>query len=91
MAAPRCAAPPVPASEFCIFFAFVEPVQVKEHLLPDALAGITVGIMAVPQGMSYGLVSGTGPKYGLYTSFYPMLICASPMPARPLPSMTDAL
>lgn len=50
-------------------------LQFRQWLVPDALAGITVGVMAVPQAMSYALVAGLPAKYGLYTSFYPMMIC----------------
>lgn len=31
-------------------------------LLQDALAGITVGLTAVPQGIAYGDVAGLGPE-----------------------------
>lgn len=49
--------------------------QWKQFLLADAVAGVTVGMLAVPQGMSYATVAGLSPVYGLYNSFYPMLIC----------------
>ncbi|XP_012230945.1 sodium-independent sulfate anion transporter-like [Linepithema humile] len=38
-------------------------------LLQDALAGITVGLTAVPQGIAYGIVAGLHPEYGLYAAF----------------------
>ncbi|XP_032676541.1 sodium-independent sulfate anion transporter-like isoform X4 [Odontomachus brunneus] len=38
-------------------------------LLQDALAGVTVGLTAVPQGIAYGIVAGLSPEYGLYSSF----------------------
>ncbi|XP_011633704.1 sodium-independent sulfate anion transporter-like isoform X1 [Pogonomyrmex barbatus] len=38
-------------------------------LLHDALAGITVGLTAVPQGIAYGIVAGLSPEYGLYAAF----------------------
>ncbi|XP_011881298.1 PREDICTED: sodium-independent sulfate anion transporter-like [Vollenhovia emeryi] len=38
-------------------------------LLQDALAGITVGLTAVPQGIAYGTVAGLNPEYGLYSAF----------------------
>jgi len=31
-------------------------------LLQDALAGITVGLTAVPQGIAYGIVAGLHPE-----------------------------
>lgn len=38
-------------------------------LLQDALAGITVGLTAIPQGIAYGVVAGLNPEYGLYAAF----------------------
>lgn len=49
--------------------------QIREHFLHDLVAGCTVGVMAVPQGMSYAQVAGLGPRFGLYSSFFPMLLC----------------
>lgn len=50
-------------------------MQFRQHFVADALAGITVGVLAVPQAMSYALVAGLSPRYGLYADIYPMLIC----------------
>ncbi|KAF8821303.1 hypothetical protein IE077_002179, partial [Cardiosporidium cionae] len=38
----------------------------KENILPDLTSGISEGIMAVPQGMSYALLANMPPQYGLY-------------------------
>jgi sodium-independent sulfate anion transporter 11 len=38
-------------------------------LISDAIAGITVGFVVVPQGMAYALLAKLSPEYGLYTSF----------------------
>ncbi len=45
----------------------------REDLVPDAIAGITVGVMHIPQGMAYASLAGVDPVYGLYTSFWPSL------------------
>ncbi|MFJ9204634.1 SulP family inorganic anion transporter [Bacillus velezensis] len=33
----------------------------------DIIAGIVVGIVAIPLGMAFAIASGVGPEYGLYT------------------------
>ncbi len=33
----------------------------------DLVAGIVVGIVAIPLGMAFAIASGVGPEYGLYT------------------------
>ena len=42
----------------------------------DLLAGLTVGIMLVPQGMAYALLAGMPPIYGLYASLVPLVVYA---------------
>ncbi|PWJ43775.1 SulP family inorganic anion transporter [Sediminitomix flava] len=48
----------------------------KEYLSGDISAGITVGIMLIPQGMAYAMIAGLPPVYGLYASIVPQLIYA---------------
>jgi hypothetical protein len=38
-------------------------------LIGDLVAGVTVGFVAVPQGMAYALLAKLPVEYGLYTSF----------------------
>ncbi|KEF52665.1 uncharacterized protein A1O9_11082 [Exophiala aquamarina CBS 119918] len=38
-------------------------------LLGDAIAGMTVGLVVVPQAMAYALLADLTPEFGLYTSF----------------------
>lgn len=52
------------------------PNYKKEHLSGDFFAGITVGIMLIPQGMAYALIAGLPPVYGLYASIVPQIIYA---------------
>lgn len=42
----------------------------------DLSAGITVGVMLIPQGMAYAMIAGLPPIYGLYASTIPILIYA---------------
>lgn len=45
----------------------------KSYLLKDIVAGLTVGIVLVPQGMAYAMIAGLPPVYGLYASLFPIL------------------
>ncbi|XP_063232017.1 sodium-independent sulfate anion transporter-like isoform X1 [Bacillus rossius redtenbacheri] len=40
----------------------------REDLLHDAVAGVAVGLTAVPQGIAYAVVAGLEPQYGLYAA-----------------------
>ena len=43
-------------------------------LICDLLAGLTVAIILVPQGMAYAMMAGFPPIYGLYAAVVPMII-----------------
>ncbi|KAI5957398.1 SUL2 [Candida margitis] len=43
-------------------------------LYGDLVAGITVGVVLVPQSMSYAQLAGLEPQYGLYSSFVGVFI-----------------
>jgi sodium-independent sulfate anion transporter 11 len=38
-------------------------------LQQDFIAGLTVGLMVIPQGLAYASIAGLPPQYGLYSSF----------------------
>ncbi|GKT47495.1 sulfate permease 2 [Colletotrichum spaethianum] len=38
-------------------------------LISDAIAGVTLGLVVIPQAMAYALLARLSPEYGLYTSF----------------------
>ncbi len=42
----------------------------------DLSAGLTVGVMLIPQGMAYALIAGLPPIYGLYASLVPLVAYA---------------
>lgn len=48
----------------------------KGRFQRDLLAGLTVGVMLVPQGMAYAYLAGMPPIYGLYAGLLPLLIYA---------------
>ena len=52
------------------------PKYSKKDLFDDLPAGITVGIMLIPQGMAYALIAGLPIEYGLYASLAPQIIYA---------------
>lgn len=45
------------------------PCYSLSFLLSDILAGLTVGLTAIPQGIAYAVVAGLEPQYGLYSGF----------------------
>ncbi len=48
----------------------------KTNLKGDISAGLTVGVMLIPQGMAYAMIAGLPPIYGLYASTLPLIIYA---------------
>ena len=48
----------------------------KAALSGDLSAGLTVGVMLIPQGIAYAMIAGLPPIYGLYTAMTPQVIYA---------------
>lgn len=48
----------------------------KRDLKSDIAAGLTVGVMLIPQGMAYAMIAGLDPIYGLYAATIPILLYA---------------
>ena len=46
------------------------------ELKGDLAAGLTVGVMLIPQGMAYAMLAGLPPIYGLYASILPLILYA---------------
>jgi SulP family sulfate permease len=52
------------------------PNYKSSRLRGDFIAGITVGIILIPQGIAYALIAGLPPIYGLYTALVPQIMYA---------------
>lgn len=52
------------------------PSYEKSLFKGDLIAGITVGIILIPQGIAYALIAGLPPIYGLYCALVPQVIYA---------------
>ena len=44
------------------------PGYSREHLTADVLAGVTVGLVALPLAMAFAIASGVAPQAGIYTA-----------------------
>ncbi|MGA0373773.1 MAG: SulP family inorganic anion transporter [Flavobacteriaceae bacterium] len=60
------------------YFPILEWIQGynKSLFKSDFTAGVTVGIMLIPQGMAYAMIAGLPPVYGLYSAIFPQLVYA---------------
>uniref|UniRef100_A0A8W8LN69 STAS domain-containing protein n=2 Tax=Magallana gigas TaxID=29159 RepID=A0A8W8LN69_MAGGI len=56
------------------FIGIMKDYNIRTDLTGDIVSGLTVGIMHIPQGMAYGMLTTLDPVYGLYTSFFPVII-----------------
>ena len=58
------------------FFPFINQLRSyeKSYIVSDIIAGLTVGVMHIPQGMGFAMLAQLPPIYGLYTSFFPVVI-----------------
>ncbi|MEZ5033159.1 MAG: solute carrier family 26 protein [Saprospiraceae bacterium] len=52
------------------------PAYNSDQLQGDLSAGLTVGVMLIPQGMAYAMIAGLPPVYGLYASTIPLILYA---------------
>uniref|UniRef100_A0A915CL43 SLC26A/SulP transporter domain-containing protein n=1 Tax=Ditylenchus dipsaci TaxID=166011 RepID=A0A915CL43_9BILA len=64
---------------FTFFYSFFPILQWlpeykwRDNLVGDFMSGLTVGVIHVPQGIAYAILTGVEPVYGLYTSFFGVL------------------
>lgn len=56
--------------------SWLRKYSIKDNLFNDIIAGFTISILHIPQGIAYGLLAGLDPVHGLYVSFFPVIIYA---------------
>ena len=59
---------------FFPFIAMFRSYQWRRWLPSDIIAGLCVGVVHIPQGMGFALLTSLPPVTGLYTSFFPALV-----------------
>lgn len=63
-------------SPFVPFLNWITELRDRKVLVADAVAGITVALVLVPQSMAYAQLAGLPAYYGLYAAFMPPLVAA---------------
>ncbi len=61
---------------FTPFQSWVGELKDPATLQADAIAGLTVALVLVPQSMAYAQLAGLPPYVGLYASFLPVMVAA---------------
>jgi len=64
----KCVKDTIPAVHWLPNYSF------RNKFMGDLMAGITVAVMHIPQGMAYGILAGLTPSVGLYMAFFPTLM-----------------
>ncbi|XP_072257741.1 chloride anion exchanger-like [Pyxicephalus adspersus] len=62
------------ALSFFPVISWLPAYRFKEWILNDIISGVTTGLVAVLQGLAYALLANVSPGYGLYTSFFPVVL-----------------
>ncbi len=60
---------------------FAQPVRLartydRANIRPDLMAGITVGVVALPQGIAFAVLAGLPPEMGVYTAIIAAFVAA---------------
>uniref|UniRef100_A0AAY4F0A5 STAS domain-containing protein n=1 Tax=Denticeps clupeoides TaxID=299321 RepID=A0AAY4F0A5_9TELE len=62
------------ALSFLPILTWLPSYPIKEYLFGDIVSGLSTGVMQLPQGLAYAMLAAVPPVYGLYASFYPVVL-----------------
>nr|XP_019955426.1 PREDICTED: prestin isoform X2 [Paralichthys olivaceus] len=62
------------ALNFLPILTWLPSYPVKQYLFSDVVSGLSTGVVQLPQGLAYAMLAAVPPVYGLYSSFYPVLL-----------------
>ncbi|XP_056132589.1 prestin [Lampris incognitus] len=62
------------ALNFLPILTWLPSYPVKKYLFHDVVSGLSTGVVQLPQGLAYAMLAAVPPVYGLYSSFYPVLL-----------------
>ncbi|XP_033752391.1 sulfate transporter-like isoform X2 [Pecten maximus] len=52
----------------------IRTYKLREYIIGDILSGITAACLHFPQGLAFGILASLAPAFGLYTSFFPIIL-----------------
>ena len=56
------------------FINVLRTYKFRVYIFDDIISGLSVACLHVPQGLALGILASLSPAYGLYTSFFPVLL-----------------
>ncbi|KAE8281595.1 Prestin Solute carrier family 26 member 5 [Larimichthys crocea] len=62
------------ALSFLPILTWLPNYPLKQYLFSDVVSGLSTGVVQLPQGLAYAMLAALPPVYGLYSSFYPVLL-----------------